>query len=114
MSVGGSDCQFVYGSLTPVGKLADAELHFDGRDGQLLDGLKLTGFAVWEGQWPTKYPRHPHTRVTMPARPYESVSGERRSFNLLRPVQVWKATQEQPTASKPVPSLDPSLALRSE
>jgi hypothetical protein len=30
----------------PSGKLADAELHFT--EGE-LDGLKLVGFAVWEG-----------------------------------------------------------------
>ena len=28
----------------PAGKLADVELHFAGGE---LDGLKLTGFAVW-------------------------------------------------------------------
>jgi len=31
----------------PAGKLADAELHFT--DGA-LEGLKLIGFAVWEGR----------------------------------------------------------------
>ena len=30
---------------TPPGKLADAELHFEGGE---LDGLKLIGFAVWQ------------------------------------------------------------------
>ena len=29
----------------PAGKLADAELHFDGGE---LQGMKLVGFAVWE------------------------------------------------------------------
>jgi len=29
----------------PVGKLADAELHFNGGP---LDGLRLVGFSVWE------------------------------------------------------------------
>ena len=57
----------------PVGKLADAELHFT--DGPLA-GLKLIGFGVWEG--------HNHTRrVTVPTRQY-SINGERRSFSLLR------------------------------
>ena len=61
---------------TPPGKLAEAEIHFE--DGY-LDGLKLVGFAVWEG-------RNGKARnVTFPARQY-SVNGERRSFALLRPV----------------------------
>ena len=60
----------------PVGKLADAELHFG--DGP-LEGLKLIGFAVWERK--TGSGRN----VTFPARTY-SVNGERRSFSLLRPL----------------------------
>jgi hypothetical protein len=60
----------------PPGKLADAELHFT--DGP-LDGLKLIGFAVWERRTSTG------RNVTFPARQY-SVSGERRSFALLRPL----------------------------
>ena len=61
---------------SPVGKLADAELHFD--DGPLA-GLKLLGFAVWER-------RNGNGRnVTFPARQY-SVNGERRSYALLRPL----------------------------
>ena len=59
----------------PVGKLADAELHFT--DG-VLDGLKLIGFSVWERR--TGGGRN----VTFPARTY-AVNGERRSFALLRP-----------------------------
>jgi hypothetical protein len=59
----------------PPGKLADAELHFNGGP---LDGLKLIGFAVWER-------RNGGRNVTFPARQY-SVNGERRSFALLRPV----------------------------
>jgi hypothetical protein len=58
----------------PVGKLADAELHFSGGP---LDGLKLIGFAVWERKSGGR-------NVTFPARAY-SVNGERRSFALLRP-----------------------------
>jgi hypothetical protein len=66
------------------GKLADVELHFD--DGA-LEGLKLIGFAVWEG-------RSGGTRnVTFPARQY-SVNGERRSFALLRAIDD-PATQER-------------------
>ncbi len=62
------------GPSGPVGKLADAELHFT--DGPLA-GLKLIGFGVWE--------RRDHVRrVTLPARQY-SINGERRSFSLLRP-----------------------------
>jgi hypothetical protein len=45
----------------------------------VLDGLKLTGFGVWERR--TGDGRN----VTFPARQY-SVNGERRSFALLRPV----------------------------
>lgn len=59
----------------PVGKLADAELHFT--EGP-LDGMKLIGFSVWER-------RDGGRNVTFPARQY-SVNGERRSFALLRPV----------------------------
>ncbi len=59
----------------PVGKLADAELHFSGGP---LDGLKLIGFAIWER-------KNGGRNVTFPARQY-SVNGERRSFALLRPI----------------------------
>ena len=58
----------------PPGKLADAELHF--AEGA-LDGLKLVGFAIWERR------NGGGRNVTFPARQY-SVSGERRSFALLR------------------------------
>ncbi len=61
---------------TPVGKLADAELHFT--EG-VLAGLKLIGFSCWERR--TGSGRN----VTFPARQY-SVNGERRSFSLLRPI----------------------------
>jgi hypothetical protein len=61
---------------SPAGKLADAELHFDGGE---LEGLKLVGFAVWERRTGTG------RNVTFPARAY-SVNGERRSFALLRPM----------------------------
>ena len=60
----------------PPGKLADAELHFIDGD---LDGLKLTGFAIWERRGGNGY------NVTFPARQY-AVNGERRSFALLRPI----------------------------
>lgn len=60
---------------TPLGKIADIELPFD--DGPLA-GLKLVGFAAWR--------RHDGAKtLTMPARAYQ-VSGERRSFALLRPI----------------------------
>lgn len=59
----------------PPGKLADVELHFN--DGP-LDGLKLIGFAVWQG-------RTGGRSLTFPARQY-SVNGERRTFALLRPI----------------------------
>lgn len=61
---------------TPVGLLADAELHFS--DGP-LEGLKLIGFAIWERRGGAG------RNVTFPARQY-SVNGERRSFGLLRPI----------------------------
>lgn len=60
----------------PVGKLADAELHF--ADGPLT-GLKLIGFSVWERRGGAG------KNVTFPARTYK-VNGESRSFALLRPV----------------------------
>ncbi len=66
---------------SPVGKLADAELHFT--EGPLA-GLKLLGFAVWERR------NGSGRNVTFPARQY-SVNGERRSFALLRPLTEVKA-----------------------
>src|SRR2546422_169054 len=60
----------------PVGKLADAELHFTGGP---LEGLKLIGFGIWERRGASaRY-------VTFPARQY-SMNGERRTFTLLRPI----------------------------
>src|SRR5712671_2774854 len=59
----------------PVGRLADAELHFTGGP---LEGLKLIGFGIWERRGGSG------RNVTFPARQY-SVNGERRSFALLRP-----------------------------
>src|SRR6266480_3185161 len=69
----------------PVGKLAEAELHFT--EG-VLDGLKLIGFSVWERR--TGGGRN----VTFPARTY-SVNGERRSFALLRPATGDATVQER-------------------
>jgi len=60
----------------PPNKLADAELHFT--DG-VLEGLKLVGFAVWERNSGSG------RNVTFPSRQY-TVSGDRRSFALLRPI----------------------------
>jgi hypothetical protein len=60
----------------PPGKLADAELHFEGG---VLEGLKLVGFGIWERRSGTG------RNVTFPARQY-AVNGERRSFALLRPI----------------------------
>ena len=68
----------------PVGKLADAELHFT--DGLLAD-LKLIGFGIWERRGGSG------RNVTFPARQY-AVNGERRSFALLRPI-VDTAAQER-------------------
>ena len=61
----------------PVGKLADAELHFT--EGP-LEGLKLIGFGIWERRGGAA-----GRNVTFPARQY-AVNGERRSFALLRPI----------------------------
>ena len=60
----------------PVGRLADAELHFTSGP---LEGLKLIGFGVWERRGGSG------RTVTFPARQY-SVNGEKRSFTLLRPI----------------------------
>ena len=54
----------------PVGKLADAELHFTAGP---LEGLKLIGFGIWERRGGSG------RNVTFPARQY-AVNGERRSF----------------------------------
>jgi hypothetical protein len=97
-----------------VGRLAEAEMHFDlpasdgvqeecreqlerlARSGALtsaqaacladalntaraLDGLKLIGFSIWERR------SGGGRNVTFPARQY-TISGERRSFALLRPI----------------------------
>jgi hypothetical protein len=65
------------------GKLADAEIHFNGGE---LDGLKLVGFAVWRS-------RNGHGEdVTFPSRHFES-NGERRSFALLRWVSAREAQE---------------------
>lgn len=69
----------------PIGKLADAELHFTGGP---FEGLKLIGFAIWERK--TGKGRN----VTFPARQY-SVGGERRSYALLRPTGNDTAGQER-------------------
>lgn len=61
---------------TPVGRVAEAELHFP--DGP-LEGLKLIGFSVWQRR------TGGGLNVTFPARSY-SINGERRSFALLRPI----------------------------
>ena len=70
---------------TPAGKLADAEVIFEGEAGP-LSGLKLIGFAVWER-------RDGGRNVTFPARQY-SVNGERRSLALLRPTNGERSAQE--------------------
>lgn len=59
----------------PRSKLADAELHFEGG---VLDGTRLTGFAIWKRQ------NGEGVMVTVPARQF-TVHGERRDFMLLRP-----------------------------
>ena len=64
------------GTGNPVGKLADAELHFTGGP---LEGLKLIGFGIWDRRGAAA------RNVTFPARQY-SVNGEKRTFTLLRPI----------------------------
>ena len=59
---------------TPVGKLADAEIHF--LDGELA-GLKLVGFSVWERRDGSGL------SVTFPARQF-FFHGDKRNFALLR------------------------------
>ena len=68
----------------PVGKLAEAELHFTAGP---LEGLKMIGFGIWETRGGAR------RNVTFPARQY-AVNGERRSFALLRPI-VDAAAQER-------------------
>lgn len=72
-------------SNSPIGKLADAEVHFT--EGEMT-GLKLLGFAVWAPRKGTE------RNVTFPSRQY-SVNGERRSFSLLRSINTDKASQER-------------------
>lgn len=62
----------------PAGKLADVELHFAGGE---LDGLKLTGFSVWQRRDGTGY------SVTFPARQFLARGGEKRNFSLLRAIE---------------------------
>lgn len=62
-------------TTSPVGKLADVELHFVAAP---FTGLKLVGFAVWERKSGGR-------NVTFPSRQYSS-AGERRSFAQLRPI----------------------------
>src|SRR5262249_38061781 len=69
----------------PQAKLADAEIVFENEEEGVLCGLKLVGFAVWEGR------EGPH--VTFPARPFVA-NGERRSYPLLRPVR--ETTAQEP------------------
>src|ERR1700687_893589 len=59
----------------PAGKLADAELQFDGP----LDGLPLVGFAVWDNG-------EKGYRVSFPSRRYFGANGRRQSFLLLRTI----------------------------
>jgi hypothetical protein len=58
----------------PQAKLAEAEIVFEEEP---LVGLKLVGFAIWEGR--------EGCHVTFPTRPFV-VNGERRSYVLLRQV----------------------------
>ena len=70
---------------TPAGKLADAELIFEGEAGP-LSGLKLIGFAVWER-------RNGGKNVTFPARSFTQ-NGARRTFALLRPTNGEPSAQD--------------------
>jgi hypothetical protein len=66
------------GAGRALGKLADAELHFDAQDGP-LSGLRLVGFGIWQRR------SRGAARVTFPARSY-SLGGQQRTFALLRPI----------------------------
>lgn len=63
-------------SDTRPGKLADAEVHFVGG---VLDGTKLTGFAVWRRR------DGKGENVTLPSRRFNS-QGEARTYSLLRAI----------------------------
>lgn len=63
-------------SDTPPGKLADAEVHFVGG---LLDGTRLTGFAVWRRR------DGKGENVTLPSRRFNS-QGAARTYSLLRAI----------------------------
>lgn len=82
----------------PPGKLADAELHFERAPSppyvaesslelDVLEGMKLIGFAVWERR------SGGGRTVTFPARTY-TVNGATRSFALLRPIADQAAEQQ--------------------
>jgi len=60
----------------PVGKLADAEIHFTGGE---LAGLKLVGFAIWQRRDGSGH------SVSFPSRPF-IVHGDRKNFALLRAI----------------------------
>ena len=62
---------------TPVGKLADAEIHFIDGD---LAGLKLVGFSIWERRDGNGL------SVTFPARQF-FFHGDKRNFALLRGIR---------------------------
>jgi hypothetical protein len=83
----------------PAGKLADVEVVFGVDDG-LMAGLRLLGFAVWEGR--------SGRLVTMPARMY-SVNGERRSFALLRPAGA-DASAHEPLRAAILDAVDVALS----
>jgi len=61
---------------TPVGKLADAEIHFISGE---LTGLKLVGFSIWERRDGNGL------SVTFPARQFY-FHGDKRNFELLRAI----------------------------
>ena len=63
------------GESAPIGKLADAELHFTNGP---LAGMRLVGFAVWGKQQKA-------TNVTFPDRAYTTGRGDKRKYVLLRP-----------------------------
>lgn len=72
------------------GKLADAEIHFNGGE---LDGLKLVGFAVWRSR------DGRGEDVSFPSRQFVA-NGERRTFPLLRWVEDRSAQDRLATLVK--------------
>ena len=71
------------GDKRPVGKLASAEIHFIAG---AMEGFRLIGFTVWQKDGSSG------RNVTFPSRQYVA-NGQRRTFDLLRPLHEDGAKQ---------------------